>query len=206
MFFCWSLLSPHRSNSDIISCCFRFVKNFFQLFIFPFYLIFNKTEKEGFEPSRRFNTTYTLSRGASSASWVFLLNYFQSIWCLRLTAHFLLYSCVLWLSRTFFLYFSKDFFVWVWALAHERSRFALRALEPGNAYLRSSRNVRKQSLGPAAFYKKQESIADVLPVNQKEGYLAASLRFVFTITPKLCISWWWSAQSLCRIHEPSQDR
>ena len=26
------------------------------------------TEKEGFEPSRRFNTTYTLSRGASSAS------------------------------------------------------------------------------------------------------------------------------------------
>ncbi len=28
----------------------------------------SKTEKEGFEPSRRFNTTYTLSRGASSAS------------------------------------------------------------------------------------------------------------------------------------------
>ena len=108
MFFCWSLLSPHRSNSDIISCCLRFVKNFFQLFYF-FFFDLNNTEKEGFEPSRRFNTTYTLSRGASSASWVFLLNYFQSIWCLRLTAHFLLYSCVLWLSRTFFFIFQKTF-------------------------------------------------------------------------------------------------
>ena len=67
---------------------------FFNFFIFLF-LILNNTEKEGFEPSRRFNTTYTLSRGASSASWVFLLNYFKSIFCLRLTAHFLLYSCVL---------------------------------------------------------------------------------------------------------------
>jgi len=28
----------------------------------------DEAEKEGFEPSRRFNPTYTLSRGASSAS------------------------------------------------------------------------------------------------------------------------------------------
>ena len=38
MFSCWFSLSPHRSNSDIISCCFRFVKNFFQLFYFSFLL------------------------------------------------------------------------------------------------------------------------------------------------------------------------
>ena len=48
---------------------------FFNFFIFFFHIRLYKTEKEGFEPSRRFNTTYTLSRGASSASWVFLLNY-----------------------------------------------------------------------------------------------------------------------------------
>ena len=105
MFFCWSLLSPHRSNSDIISCCLRFVKNFFQLFYFSFFDL-NNTEKEGFEPSRRFNTTYTLSRGASSASWVFLLNYFKPIFCLRLTAHFLLYSCILQLSSCFLYFFT----------------------------------------------------------------------------------------------------
>ena len=105
MCFCWSLLSPHRSNSDIISCCLRFVKNFFQLFYF-FFFDLNNTEKEGFEPSRRFNTTYTLSRGASSASWVFLLNYFKPIFCLRLTAHFLLYSCVLQLSSCFLYFFT----------------------------------------------------------------------------------------------------
>ena len=37
MFFCWSLLSPHRSNSDIISCCFRFVNNFFYFFELLFF-------------------------------------------------------------------------------------------------------------------------------------------------------------------------
>ena len=48
---------------------------FFNFFIFFFHIRLYETEKEGFEPSRRFNTTYTLSRGASSASWVFLPDY-----------------------------------------------------------------------------------------------------------------------------------
>ena len=33
------LLSPHRSNFDIISCHSRFVKNFFQLFLFFFFAV-----------------------------------------------------------------------------------------------------------------------------------------------------------------------
>ena len=84
---------------------FAVCQELFSTFYFSFFDL-NNTEKEGFEPSRRFNTTYTLSRGASSASWVFLLNYFKPIFCLRLTAHFLLYSCILQLSSCFLYFFT----------------------------------------------------------------------------------------------------
>ena len=85
---------------------FAVCQELFSTFLFFFFFDLNNTEKEGFEPSRRFNTTYTLSRGASSASWVFLLNYFKPIFCLRLTAHFLLYSCILQLSSCFLYFFT----------------------------------------------------------------------------------------------------
>ena len=58
-------------NFDIISLSQSLVNNFF-IVSKTFFWIHMIAEKEGFEPSRRLNPTYTLSRGASSASWVFL--------------------------------------------------------------------------------------------------------------------------------------
>ena len=44
----------------------------FETFLKAFHQGSIRAEKAGFEPARRLNPTYTLSRGASSASWVFL--------------------------------------------------------------------------------------------------------------------------------------
>ena len=42
----FALLSPHRSNSDIISCCFRFVNNFFIFLNFYFFpLLFSSAAR-----------------------------------------------------------------------------------------------------------------------------------------------------------------
>ena len=69
------------------------------------------TEKEGFEPSRRFNTTYTLSRGASSASWVFLRIFWISLCQYEIVRHCrtheLLYQLCVRLSRGFAVLFIK---------------------------------------------------------------------------------------------------
>ena len=70
--FCCSLF--FSSNSFILSYRFRFVKNFFHLFLKFFFEDFQSDErrKRDLNPRAGF-PTYTLSRGASSASWVFLL-------------------------------------------------------------------------------------------------------------------------------------
>ena len=102
-----------RSNSDILSCCFLFVKNFFVLFFCDsfqafacfesaliyyhvylrlsttflnlFFTVFHSSfiwkkerRKRDLNPRAGF-PTYTLSRGASSASWVFLLAWISVI-------------------------------------------------------------------------------------------------------------------------------
>ena len=68
------LLLYLSGNSDILSQCLLFVNNFFHLFLKFFFEVLQADErrKRDLNPRAGF-PTYTLSRGASSASWVFLL-------------------------------------------------------------------------------------------------------------------------------------
>ena len=68
------------SNSDILSQCLLFVNNFFHLFLKFFFEVLQADErrKRDLNPRAGF-PTYTLSRGASSASWVFLLAWISVI-------------------------------------------------------------------------------------------------------------------------------
>ena len=65
-----AFLNLSNSNSDILSYIFLLVNNFFEVFFKSYFQ--TKRRKRDSNP-RAGCPTYTLSRGASSASWVFLL-------------------------------------------------------------------------------------------------------------------------------------
>ena len=126
-----------RSNSDILSHVFLFVKNFFQVFLKQFFMSFNqlyyyinkfsicqelfsflfnlKLFSKSKERRRRdlnprtAQTVYTLSRGASSATWVLLqaVYFFWYKHHLSVT-HDLLYLTNHCLSTTFYYFFHKN--------------------------------------------------------------------------------------------------
>ena len=76
-YFLLLFLNLSNSNSDILSYIFLLVNNFFEVFFKSYFQ--TKRRKRDSNP-RAGCPTYTLSRGASSASWVFLLSPIQGLY------------------------------------------------------------------------------------------------------------------------------
>ena len=76
-YFLLLFLNLSSSNSDILSYIFLLVNNFFEVFFKRYFQ--TKRRKRDSNP-RAGCPTYTLSRGASSASWVFLLSPIQGLY------------------------------------------------------------------------------------------------------------------------------
>ena len=76
-YFLSLFLNLSNSNSDILSYIFLLVNNFFEVFFRSYFQ--TKRRKRDSNP-RAGCPTYTLSRGASSASWVFLLSPIQGLY------------------------------------------------------------------------------------------------------------------------------
>ena len=72
-----AFLNLSNSNSGILSYIFLLVNNFFEVFFKSYFQ--TKRRKRDSNP-RAGCPTYTLSRGASSASWVFLLSPIQGLY------------------------------------------------------------------------------------------------------------------------------
>ena len=107
--FFWSSFSCHSISFVIISISFPSVKNFFS-FLFNSKLFSKSKERRRRDLNpRTAQTVYTLSRGASSATWVLLqaVYFFWYKHHLSVT-HDLLYLTNRCLSTTFYYFFHKN--------------------------------------------------------------------------------------------------